>query len=213
MIKKLIVILFVMAFFTVVLNLTYDFFMIGDNIGVYDNVFFRKTYANREILEGQVNAESLEHNDMRIWVKSSSYDKETGRLEILFEFEDVNKVEMNDLCMKLRVHDDSYVFYNKVVGNKLFADEIDYFVYNYDLYNLLSSEGFNTEKENLTEKYYFTGGEKGGGIPMVLNLGKGYEIDNYLYVEFLDMLYNKDYDTRVNKVFDKLGEFKFKFKF
>ena len=188
MIKKLIVILFVMAFFTVVVNLTYDFFMIGDNIGVYDNVFFRKTYANREILEGQVNAESLEHNDMRIWVKSSSYDKETGRLEILFEFEDVNKVEMNDLCMKLRVHDDSYVFYNKVVGNKLFADEIDYFV------------------RNIYAKAVFD-------ITMVLNLGKGYEIDNYLYVEFLDMLYNKDYDRRVNKVFDKLGEFKFKFKF
>lgn len=213
MIKKLTIIFLLMVFFGIAINLTYDFFMIGDNISVYDNFFYRKTYANREILEGNVNDVSLEHNGMRVWVRSSSYDKETGNLKIVFEFEDVNKIKMNNLCMKARVHDDSYIFYNKVIGEELYSDEIDYFVYKYDLYHLLSTEGFNTEKESLTEKYYFTGGEKGGRIPMVLNLGKGYEIDNYLYVEFVDMLYDEYFDVGVKKIFEGLGEFRFKFEF
>ena len=49
-------------------------------------------------------------------------------------------------------------------------------------------------------------------LEIILNLGEGYEIKDYLYVEFIDLIY-QSVNSVSKKPFDYLGEFKFKIEF
>ena len=220
--KKLFIVFLMLILCTIIVNLSYDFFMDDRLVTIREKLTYRKIYAEREILENINGEKELSHNDIKITLENNSYDKETGKLKATFKIENM-KNQISLLTSMIRVHDNSNVFYNyRTEGNEQYVDDIDYFVYKYKMYSQLSTKGYKLDGLNDTKHFFFykppyvvyDENQKEiylnlFMIDLDLDLGKGYEIDDCIYVEFLDLIHHSGYGYQ-KKAFDYLGEFKFK---
>lgn len=224
--KKIFVILLVLVIAFLIVNLSYDFFMLDGVKGIREKILYRNFYKNREILENIDGSNELIKNDIKVTLKEKTYDQQTGKLRLFFEFENVKGEIISDLNTMIRIHDDSKIFYNKATAdNSLYVDDIDYFIYDYPLYSMLSTKDYMIDDIDFDEKFFVfyveEKDEKTGELvkkqdrkelEIILNLGEGYEIKDYLYVEFIDLIY-QSVNSVSKKPFDYLGEFKFKIEF
>ena len=201
-------VIFIIAF--VIVNLLYDFFMADDVKSIREKIVYRKFYNEREILENVNNENALTHGDIIVELKEKSYDKETGKVRLFFVFNNIKDIGIFDMYSMIRVHDGSKIYFNKAVGeNKTFVDDIDYFVYNYHLYSMLSSKGFEIDDIDFDEKFFFMREGDTQELEIILDIGKEHKKGDIIYVEFLDLLFSQGAGIP-QKAFDYLGEFRFK---
>lgn len=201
-------VIFIIAF--VIVNLLYDFFMADDVKSIREKIVYRKFYNEREILENVNNENALTHGDITVELKEKSYDKETGKVRLFFVFNNIKDIGIFDMYSMIRVHDGSKIYFNKAVGeNKTFVDDIDYFVYNYHLYSMLSSKGFEIDDIDFDEKFFFMREGDTQELEIILDIGKEHQKGDIIYVEFLDLLFSQGAGIP-QKAFDYLGEFRFK---
>lgn len=208
--KKIFIVfvLFIIAF--IIVNLSYDFFMADGVKSIREKIAYRKFYNEREILENVNNENALTHGDITVELKEKSYDKETGKVRLFFVFNNIKDIGIFDMYSMIRVHDGSKIYFNKAVGeNKTFVDDIDYFVYNYHLYSMLSSKGFEIDDIDFDEKFFFMREGDTQELEIILDIGKEYQKGDIIYVEFLDLLFSQGAGIP-QKAFDYLGEFRFK---
>lgn len=208
--KKIFIVfvLFIIAF--VIVNLSYDFFMADGVKSIREKIAYRKFYNEREILENVNNENALTHGDITVELKEKSYDKETGKVRLFFVFNNIKEIGIFDMYSMIRVHDGSKIYFNKAVGeNKTFVDDIDYFVYNYHLYSMLSSKGFEIDDIDFDEKFFFMREGDTQELEIILDIGKEHQKGDIIYVEFLDLLFSQGAGIP-QKAFDYLGEFRFK---
>lgn len=208
--KKIFIVfvLFIIAF--IIVNLSYDFFMADGVKSIREKIAYRKFYNEREILENVNNENALTHGDIIVELKEKSYDKETGKVRLFFVFNNIKDIGIFDMYSMIRVHDGSKIYFNKAVGeNKTFVDDIDYFVYNYHLYSMLSSKGFEIDDIDFDEKFFFMREGDTQELEIILDIGKEHQKGDIIYVEFLDLLFSQGAGVP-QKAFDYLGEFRFK---
>lgn len=208
--KKIFIVfvLFIIAF--IIVNLSYDFFMADGVKSIREKIAYRKFYNEREILENVNNENALTHGDIIVELKEKSYDKETGKVRLFFVFNNIKDIGIFDMYSMIRVHDGSKIYFNKAVGeNKTFVDDIDYFVYNYHLYSMLSSKGFEIDDIDFDEKFFFMREGDTQELEIILDIGKEHQKGEIIYVEFLDLLFSQGAGVP-QKAFDYLGEFRFK---
>ena len=208
--KKIFIVfvLFIIAF--IIVNLSYDFFMADGVKSIREKIAYRKFYNEREILENVNNENSLTHGDIIVELKEKSYDKETGKVRLFFVFNNIKDIGIFDMYSMIRVHDGSKIYFNKAVGeNKTFVDDIDYFVYNYHLYSMLSIKGFEIDDIDFDEKFFFMREGDTQELEIILDIGKEHQKGDIIYVEFLDLLFSQGAGVP-QKAFDYLGEFRFK---
>lgn len=208
--KKIFIVfvLFIIAF--IIVNLSYDFFMADGVKSIREKIAYRKFYNEREILENINNENALTHGDIIVELKEKSYDKETGKVRLFFVFNNIKDIGIFDMYSMIRVHDGSKIYFNKAVGeNKTFVDDIDYFVYNYHLYSMLSSKGFEIDDIDFDEKFFFMREGDTQELEIILDIGKEHQKGDIIYVEFLDLLFSQGAGVP-QKAFDYLGEFRFK---
>lgn len=213
--KKFIVLGILAIIILICINLLYGFFY-EDNIkNVVDKFIFRNKYYSREIMDKQVlygNFESdnqLTKNNISIQLSDISYDQPSGKLDAIFEVSANDNQALDKICFLLKVNDNKNIFYNKRVGEKLFVDNLDYLLYNNDLYYKLSTKDLDTsslEKQNPIGTSPKDTNSK--TIEMTLYLGENYEISDNLYIEFLNLIY-KPTSSNSHKVFDGYGSFRF----
>lgn len=207
--KKFFIILLLLLISFVIVNLSYDFFMIDGVKSIREKIVYRRFYNEREVLENVNNENELTHGNITVELKEKSYDKETGKIKMFFVFSHVDNFEIYNMYSMLRVHDGSKMFFNKAVGeNKSFVDDIDYFVYNYNLYSMLSNKEFEIDAIDFDEKFFFMREGKTQELEIILDIGKEYQKGDVIYVEFLDLLFSAGGFPQ--KAFDYLGEFRFK---
>lgn len=208
--KKFFIILLLLIVAFVIVNLSYDFFMADGIKSIREKIVYRKFYNEREILENVNNETALTHGDITVELKEKSYDKETGKVRLFFVFSNIKDIGIFDMYSMIRVHDGTKIYFNKAVGeNKKFVDDIDYFVYNYHLYSMLSSKGFEIDDIDYNEKFFFMTEGKTQELEIILDIGKEYQSGDSIYVEFLDLLFSQGAGNP-QKAFDYLGEFRFK---
>lgn len=209
--KKKIFIVFVLFIIDfIIVNLSYDFFMADGVKSIREKIAYRKFYNEREILENVNNENALTHGDIIVELKEKSYDKETGKVRLFFVFNNIKDIGIFDMYSMIRVHDGSKIYFNKAVGeNKTFVDDIDYFVYNYHLYSMLSSKGFEIDDIDFDEKFFFMREGDTQELEIILDIGKEHQKGDIIYVEFLDLLFSQGAGIP-QKAFDYLGEFRFK---
>ncbi|MBR3881762.1 MAG: hypothetical protein IKJ36_00660 [Clostridia bacterium] len=208
--KKIFIVfvLFIIAF--IIVNLSYDFFMADGVKSIREKIAYRKFYNEREILENVNNENALTHGDIIVELKEKSYDKETGKVRLFFVFNNIKDIGIFDMYSMIRVHDGSKIYFNKAVGeNKTFVDDIDYFVYNYHLYSMLSIKGFEIDDIDFDEKFFFMREGDTQELEIILDIGKEHQKGDIIYVEFLDLLFSQGAGIP-QKAFDYLGEFRFK---
>ena len=209
--KKKIFIVFVLLIIDfIIVNLSYDFFMADGVKSIREKIAYRKFYNKREILENVNNENALTHGDIIVELKEKSYDKETGKVRLFFVFNNIKDIGIFDMYSMIRVHDGSKIYFNKAVGeNKTFVDDIDYFVYNYHLYSMLSTRGFEIDDIDFDEKFFFMREGDTQELEIILDIGKEHKKGDIIYVEFLDLLFSQGAGIP-QKAFDYLGEFRFK---
>ena len=209
--KKKIFIVFVLFIIDfIIVNLSYDFFMADGVKSIREKIAYRKFYNEREILENVNNENALTHGDITVELKEKSYDKETGKVRLFFVFNNIKEIGIFNMYSMIRVHDGSKIYFNKAVGeNKTFVDDIDYFVYNYHLYSMLSSKGFEIDDIDFDEKFFFMREGDTQELEIILDIGKEHKKGDIIYVEFLDLLFSQGAGIP-QKAFDYLGEFRFK---
>ena len=209
--KKKIFIVFVLFIIDfIIVNLSYDFFMADGVKSIREKIAYRKFYNEREILENVNNENALTHGDIIVELKEKSYDKETGKVRLFFVFNNIKDIGIFDMYSMIRVHDGSKIYFNKAVGeNKTFVDDIDYFVYNYHLYSMLSTRGFEIDYIDFDEKFFFMREGDTQELEIILDIGKEHKKGDIIYVEFLDLLFSQGAGIP-QKAFDYLGEFRFK---
>ena len=209
--KKKIFIVFVLFIIDfIIVNLSYDFFMADGVKSIREKIAYRKFYNEREILENVNNENALTHGDIIVELKEKSYDKETGKVRLFFVFNNIKDIGIFDMYSMIRVHDGSKIYFNKAVGeNKTFVDDIDYFVYNYHLYSMLSTRGFEIDDIVFDEKFFFMREGDTQELEIILDIGKEHKKGDIIYVEFLDLLFSQGAGIP-QKAFDYLGEFRFK---
>lgn len=209
--KKKIFIVFVLFIIDfIIVNLSYDFFMADGVKSIREKIAYRKFYNEREILENVNNENALTHGDIIVELKEKSYDKETGKVRLFFVFNNIKDIGIFDMYSMIRVHDGSKIYFNKAVGeNKTFVDDIDYFVYNYHLYSMLSTRGFEIDDIDFDEKFFFMREGDTQELEIILDIGKEHKKGDIIYVEFLDLLFSQGAGIP-QKAFDYLGEFRFK---
>lgn len=209
--KKKIFIVFVLFIIDfIIVNLSYDFFMADGVKSIREKIAYRKFYNEREILENANNENALTHGDIIVELKEKSYDKETGKVRLFFVFNNIKDIGIFDMYSMIRVHDGSKIYFNKAVGeNKTFVDDIDYFVYNYHLYSMLSTRGFEIDDIDFDEKFFFMREGDTQELEIILDIGKEHKKGDIIYVEFLDLLFSQGAGIP-QKAFDYLGEFRFK---
>ena len=177
---------------------------------IREKIAYRKFYNEREILENVNNENALTHGDIIVELKEKSYDKETGKVRLFFVFNNIKDIGIFDMYSMIRVHDGSKIYFNKAVGeNKTFVDDIDYFVYNYHLYSMLSIKGFEIDDIDFDEKFFFMREGDTQELEIILDIGKEHQKGDIIYVEFLDLLFSQGAGIP-QKAFDYLGEFRFK---
>ena len=208
--KKLFIVFLMLILCTIIVNLSYDFFMADGVKSIREKIAYRKFYNEREILENVNNENALTHGDIIVELKEKSYDKETGKVRLFFVFNNIKDIGIFDMYSMIRVHDGSKIYFNKAVGeNKTFVDDIDYFVYNYHLYSMLSSKGFEIDDIDFDEKFFFMREGDTQELEIILDIGKEHQKGDIIYVEFLDLLFSQGAGVP-QKAFDYLGEFRFK---
>lgn len=209
--KKKIFIVFVLFIIDfIIVNLSYDFFMADGVKSIREKIAYRKFYNEREILENVNNENALTHGDITVELKEKSYDKETGKVRLFFVFNNIKEIGIFNMYSMIRVHDGSKIYFNKAVGeNKTFVDDIDYFVYNYHLYSMLSTRGFEIDDIDFDEKFFFMREGNTQELEIILDIGKEHKKGDIIYVEFLDLLFSQGAGIP-QKAFDYLGEFRFK---
>lgn len=209
--KKKIFIVFVLFIIDfIIVNLSYDFFMADGVKSIREKIAYRKFYNEREILENVNNENALTHGDIIVELKEKSYDKETGKVRLFFVFNNIKDIGIFDMYSMIRVHDGSKIYFNKAVGeNKTFVDDIDYFVYNYHLYSMLSTRGVEIDDIDFDEKFFFMREGDTQELEIILDIGKEHKKGDIIYVEFLDLLFSQGAGIP-QKAFDYLGEFRFK---
>lgn len=213
--KKFIILGILTILILICINLLYGFFY-EDNIkNVVDKFIFRNKYYSREIMDKQMlygdfeNNNILTKNNISIQLSNISYDQPSGKLNAIFEVSANDNQSLDKICFLLKVNDNKNIFYNKRVGEKLFVDNLDYLLYNNDLYYKLSTKNLDTsslEKQNpigTSQK-----DDQTKNVEMTLYLGENYEISDDLYIEFLNLIY-KPTSSNSHKVFDGYGSFRF----
>ncbi len=217
--KKFVIIVILFIVFFILVNTFYGFFY-EDNVGnLLDKITFRIKYYSREILEYNLDYNKdknaiISKDNISAELYDTNYDPLSGQLTINFKFYTNNEKLIERLRFMLRVHDDEKIYYNHSVGDQLFVGNTDYLLYNKNLYPKLSTKGFDTSKLDEETSFRFSSLENGKykTLSLTFNLGKNNETSNNFYVEFLDIIYAPKYDNSY-KVFDYLGEFRYKISF
>ena len=217
--KKFVIIVILFIVFFILVNTFYGFFY-EDNVGnLLDKITFRIKYYSREILEYNLDYNKdknaiISKDNISAELYDTNYDPLSGQLTINFKFYTNNEKLIERLRFMLRVHDDEKIYYNHSVGDQLFVGNTDYLLYNKNLYPKLSTKGFDTSKLDEETSFRFSSLENGKykTLSLTFNLGKNNETSNNFYVEFLDIIYAQKYDN-FYKVFDYLGEFRYKISF
>lgn len=214
--KKFIFICIALLIFFVLINILYDFFYGDDIDNLYDKLYFRFRYYSREILETTINYNDsntnnvLSKDNISIKLSSIDYEKSSGLLKANFEIYTKDESFLDKLHFMLRIHNNTELFYNSSVGDMLFVGNTDYLLYNKNLYPKLSAKKFDISKldEATRVDIVNTSNTNCKSIELNFNLGENYEIQDKLYIEFLDLIYKPLYKIS-HKVFDPLGEFRF----
>lgn len=217
--KKFIIIGIFFFIFFIFVNIFYGFFY-EDNINsLRDKITFRIKYYSREILEQclEYNKDSyakISKDNISIELYNLSYEQSSGLLSINFNFYTNDKQILEKLRFMLRVHDDKNIYYNKSVGDLLFVGNTDYLLYNKNLYSKLSTKGLDTNQLDEDTSFNISNLENGKykTLSLTFNLGENYKISDNLYIEFLDLIYKPQYNN-CYKIFNYLGEFKYKISF
>lgn len=206
--KKVIILSILFIVFFILINIFYDFFY-GDNASLLDKILFRKKYYSREIVECNVDYNNPEgtisKNNITVKLVSLKYEEESGELEAEFDFNVEDGTELYEICAMLRIHDGQNIFYNSCVGRKMFLGETDYTLYNKNLYQKISTKGFEVSKQNEPKEEETPLGRKG---KLNFNLEKNYKISDKLYIEFLDVIVQME-PIDYYKPMYPLGEYRF----
>lgn len=214
--KKFVFIIIGLLMCFILINILYDFFYGDDIDNLYDKLYFRFRYYSREIIETTINSNDdsannvLFQNNISVKLSSIDYDKTSGLLNANFDIYTNNEESLDKLRFMLCIHDDKSIFYNSSVGDMIFVGNTDYLLYNKNLYSKLSAKKLDVSKldEDTQFNIVSTPNTSYKSIELNLNLGKNYEIQDKLYIEFLDLIYKTPNNTS-HKIFDPLGEFKF----
>lgn len=213
--KKFIILSILTIVILVCINLFYGFFY-EDNIkNVVDKIIFRTKYYSREIIDKQVLYGDFENNNMitkkniSMQLSNINYDQTNGKLDVNFKVSTNNNQSLDKICFLLKVNDNKNVFYNKRVGEKLFVNNLDYLLYNNDLYYKLSTKDLDTSKlENDGLISTPQQNKNSKNIEITLYLGENYEVSDNLYIEFLNLIYKPELDNSY-KIFNSYGSFRY----
>lgn len=216
--KKIIIIFILYIIISILVNIFYGFFYEDDIGNIIDKLNFRKKYNSRKIVTQTYDAKNdtnsmFSNNIVSISLSNLSYKKNEGKLKFNLIFSLKDKKTIEDLCFILKVHNNNNMFYNSIIGKKMYVDNTDYLLYNHNLYNKLSFKDFNID--NLNDKQFSivnsnTKNEK--NIEVCLNLKENYELSNNLYIEILGLIYKPKLENSY-KLFDSIGELKYIVKF
>lgn len=218
--KKFIAIGIFFLILFIFVNIFYGFFY-EDNIdSLLDKITFRIKYYSREILEYSLDYNKNEmhsiisKDNISIELSNINYEQSSGKLTADFNFYTNDEKNLEKLRFMLRIHDNKNIYYNKSVGDNLFVGNTDYLLYNKNLYFKLSTKGLDTSKLDEDTSFKFSNLENGKckALSVVLDLDENYKISDNLYIEFLDLIYKPKYDNSY-KVFNYLGEFRYKISF
>ena len=215
--KKKFIILWIFSIILFILvNIFYGFFY-EDNIEkIVDKILFRTKYYSREILEESVeysntqNDNKLTKNNISIRLENIKYEETSGILKANFELSSIEPNYLNEISYIMKIDDKKNIFYNERVGEKLYVDNLDYLLFNHDLYDKLSTKKLNTDRLEIKENLINLSktNDNTTNIEILLNLEKHYKIQNCLSFEFLNLIYKpKSYNSY--KVFNGFGSFKF----
>lgn len=215
--KKKFIILGILAIIILIcINLLYGFFY-EDNIkNIMDKILFRTKYHSREIIDKQVLYGNFEKdsmitkNNISLKLSSINYEETSGILNADFELSSTEPNFLEEICYIMKINDKQNIFYNKRVGEKLYVDNLDYLLFNHDLYNKLSSKNLKTDKsENTTNLITLSKlNNNTTNIKILLYLEKNYKVQESLSFEFFDLIYKPE-SNNSHKVFDSFGSFRF----
>lgn len=224
--KKIFAILIWLIIINILINIFYYLIMEnGINI-LMPQLAFKLKYYFREVVEAEVDYNDLEKcnvvskNNASIKLSNINYQKDSGELQLKFEFYTNNDYILENIGGVLRVYDDQKIFSHNCIGGG-FGDweNIQYLLisedmyrnvdfsneYNKQLYGELDDSNLNIDRLfsiNSLEDYPIIG-------ELSLNLGKGYEISDNLYIDFLDFQYKSVDEFVWRKAIEPLGELKF----
>lgn len=214
--KKIIILCILSTILFILVNIFYGFFY-EDNIeNIMDKILFRTRYYSREILEKSAEYNNigdnniLNKNNISIRLSNINYEETSGLLKASFELSSTEANFLDKISYIMKINDKETLFYNERVGEKLYVDNLDYLLFNHDLYNKLSAKKLNTYKlDNETNLITLTKiNDNTQNIEIFLNLEKNYKIQESLYFEFLDLIYKPE-SNNSHKVFDGYGSFRF----
>lgn len=214
--KKFIILCVSSIIFFILVNIFYGFFY-EDNIeNIMDKILFRTKYYSREILEKTIkynnigNDNIIRKNNISIRLANINYKESSGILKANFELSSNEANSFDKISYMMKINDKQNVFYNERVGEKLYVDNLDYLLFNNNLYNKLSNKRLDTDKLD-DETHLITLSklnETTTNIEITLNLEKNYKIQENLYIEFLNLIYQPK-SNNSHKVFDGFGSFSF----
>ena len=92
--KKLFIVLLMLILCTIIVNLSYDFFMDDRLVTIREKLTYRKIYAEREILENINGEKELSHNDIKITLENNSYDKEKQKTVVVLYSSFASKIQL-----------------------------------------------------------------------------------------------------------------------
>ena len=216
--KKFIILGILAVVILICINLLYGFFY-EDNIeNIMDKILFRTKYHSREIIDKHLKYNNikdeeeyiLSKNNISIKLLDINYEESSGNLKALFEIYTTDDKTLNKIHFIPKINDNNNILYNKQVGVKLYVDNLDYLLYNNNLYNKLSTKSFSTNKLDNDDNSIITTQKdsKTKNIEITLNLGENYKIQEYLSFEFLNIIYKPELDNSY-KVFNSYGSFRF----
>ena len=216
--KKFIILSILIIIFIILINLFYGFFY-DDNIeNVMDKILFRTKYYSREILDKHLEYNNindgeeyiLSKNNISIKLLNINYEESSGNLKANFEVYANDDKTLNKIHFLSKINDDNNIFYNKQTGVRLYVDNLDYLLYNNNLYDKLSTKNLDTSKLDNENNSISTSQKdsKTKNIEITLNLGENYKIQNSLYIEYLNIIYKPELHNSY-KVFNSYGSFRF----
>lgn len=226
--KKIFAILIWLIIINILINIFYYLIMEnGINI-IIPQLAFKLKYYFREVAEVTVDYNDLDKNNVvsknNISIKLSSinYEQASGELNLKFEFYTNNDNILENIGSVLRIYDNKKIFYhgyggttiwdsdtatNLLLGKNMYGEFDESNFYNKKLFGELDDTNFNSGLGTTIT------GLDNDDEPVIeevtLNLGKGYEISDNLYIDFLDFQYKSVDEFVWRKAIEPLGELKF----
>lgn len=213
--KKVIFVTIWFLILYILINILYGVFFADDLKMLQNEIKFRIAYNSREIIETTLDYDSYKKEDasnvlskdsISIKLSDIDYEQTTGVLKLNYDFYMNDGQSLDCIGAILRVHDDKKMSYNSFFGAAFVINRIDYLLYDENVYPII----FDTSKLDDISFFEIYDSEDGTyqKLDLVFNLGENYEIQDNLYIEFLNVVYEPLGDFWY-KAIEPLGEFKF----